>query len=62
MAVRTLAETARPLVPVLAARLGEQLGTAGAVATDTPQWVPAGTRVSLAGPYFTADVSIRTAR
>uniref|UniRef100_A0AAU2JR72 Class I tRNA ligase family protein n=1 Tax=Streptomyces sp. NBC_00049 TaxID=2903617 RepID=A0AAU2JR72_9ACTN len=62
MAVRTLAEVARPLVPVLAARLTDQLGTAGATAADTPQWVPAGTQVALAGPYFTADVSIKTAR
>ncbi|MFD9356340.1 class I tRNA ligase family protein [Streptomyces sp. NPDC060031] len=62
MAVRTLAEVARPLVPVMAARLAERLGAAGPAAEDAPQWVPAGSEVSLAGPYFTADVSIRTAR
>lgn len=62
MAVRNLAETARPLVPVLAARLAEQLGITGSSGEESPQWVPAGTEIALDGPYFTPDVSIKTAR
>jgi methionyl-tRNA synthetase len=61
MAVRALAETAEPLLPVLAARLATQLGIDGAVG-DAPQWVPVGREVTLTGPYFTPDVSIKTAR
>ncbi|GAB3951057.1 class I tRNA ligase family protein [Streptomyces sparsus] len=60
MAVRAMAETAAPLLPVLTARLAAQLGTAGAEASATPRWVPAGSEVALAGPYFTPDVSIKT--
>ena len=61
MAVLSLAEVARPLLPVLATRLGEQLGTSGSTAHGAPRWVPAATEVALTGPYFTADVAIRTA-
>lgn len=60
MAVRTLATVAEPLLPNLARRLAGQLGMAAPSAEDDPvRWVTPGSQVALAGPYFSADASMK---